>query len=48
MKMTVYDLISDEMDKRLLERMITEDGEVNDIELEFKTKSDEKRPAYFL
>jgi len=47
MKMTVYDLISDEMDKRLLERMITEDGEVNDIELEFKTKSDEKKTCIF-
>ncbi len=40
---TVYDLVEDERDKKLLERMITNEGEVNDIELEFLTKTEEKK-----
>ena len=47
MEKTVYDLVGDDLDRRLLERMITEDGEVNDIELEFLTKSDEKKTCIF-
>lgn len=44
---TVFDLVADEMDKKLLERMISEEGEVNDIELEFLTRSEEKKTCIF-
>lgn len=43
MELRVYDLVADDLDRRLLERMIQEDGEVNDIELEFLTKTEEKK-----
>lgn len=47
MQMSIYQLVADDIDKRLLERMISEDGEVNDIELEFLTKTDEKKTCIF-
>ena len=47
LRMSVYDLIADELDKKLLVRMIEEDGEVNDIELEFMTKAEEKKTCIF-
>src|SRR5215217_6609289 len=37
--MKVFDLIPDEVDKHLLQKIIYEEGEVNDIELDFHTKS---------
>jgi PAS domain S-box-containing protein len=46
-QMTVYDLLPDLVDKKLLERIIQEDGEVNDFELEFLTKSGEKKTCIF-
>jgi PAS domain S-box-containing protein len=46
--LTVYELVADEADKKLLEKIIYEEGEVNDLELELTTKSGDKKPAYFL
>ena len=45
--LTVYDLVSDPSDKKLLEKIIYEDGEVNDLEIELKTKSGEKKTCIF-
>ncbi|MGV3657965.1 MAG: ATP-binding protein [Chitinophagaceae bacterium] len=44
---TVYELIVDEMDKRLLEKYLYEEGEVSDLELEFLTRSGEKKNCIF-
>src|SRR5690349_12429008 len=46
-QLKVFDLISDDTDRELLKKMIYEDGEVNDIELEFQTKSGEKKTCIF-
>ena len=46
-QLKVFDLISDDADRELLKKMIYEDGEVNDIELEFQTKSGEKKTCIF-
>ena len=46
-QMKVFDLIADETDKELLQKIIYEDGEVNDIELEFQTKTGEKKTCIF-
>jgi hypothetical protein len=40
-------LCTDATDRSLLEKMLYEEGEVNDLEIEFQTKTEEKRPAYF-
>jgi PAS domain S-box-containing protein len=45
--MTVFDLISDETDKKLLQKIIDEEGEVNDLEIEFITDSGEKKTCIF-
>lgn len=45
--MTVYDLIEDEADVRLLEKMIYEEGDVNDLELDFKTRSGDRKSCIF-
>src|SRR5215203_6980312 len=37
-QMKVFDLVADDIDRELLKKMIYEDGEVNDIELEFLTR----------
>lgn len=46
-QLKVFDLIADDTDRDLLKKMIYEDGEVNDIELEFLTKSGEKKTCIF-
>lgn len=44
---TVYDLIEDDTDRRLVEKMIYEEGEVNDLELEFVTKTGDRKTCIF-
>ncbi len=44
---TVYELMVDEMDKKLLEKYLYEEGEVSDLELELITKSGEKKNCIF-
>jgi PAS domain S-box-containing protein len=44
---TVYDLMADEGDKKLLQKIIYEDGEVNDLEIDFQTKTGEKKTCIF-
>ena len=44
---SVYDLIVDEMDKRLLEKYLYEEGEVADLELELLTNGSEKKTCIF-
>ena len=46
-QMSVYDLMEDDLDKKLLQKILYEDGEVNDYELEVNTKSQEKRICIF-
>ena len=45
--MRIYDLMEDEADKKLLEKIVYEDGEVSDIEFELITKSGEKKTCIF-
>jgi two-component system, sporulation sensor kinase E len=45
--MAIYDLVPDELDKKLLEKMIYEEGEVNDLELELQTKTGERKTCIF-
>jgi two-component system, sporulation sensor kinase E len=45
--MSIYDLIEDETDKKLLEKIIYEEGDVNDLELDFKTNSGERKSCIF-
>jgi two-component system, sporulation sensor kinase E len=44
---SVYDLMADEADKILLQKFIYEEGEVNDLEIEFLTKQGEKKTCIF-
>ena len=44
---TVYELIVDEMDKKLLEKYLYEEGEVSDLELELLPKNGEKKTCIF-
>ncbi len=44
---SIYDYIPDELQKKLLEKMLYEEGEVNDLELEFQTKTGERRTCIF-
>jgi PAS domain S-box-containing protein len=44
---SVYDLIPDESSKALLEKYLSEAGEVNDLELELRTKGGEKKSCIF-
>jgi PAS domain S-box-containing protein len=43
----VHDLIADEADKKLLDKILYEDAEVNDLEIDFQTKSGEKKTCIF-
>ena len=45
--LSVYDLMADEADKVLLQKFIYEEGEVNDLEIEFQTKQGEKKTCIF-
>src|SRR5439155_26023812 len=46
-RMSVYDLIGDEADKLILQHIINEDNEVNDLEIEFKTRDGERKNCIF-
>ncbi|HEU4471761.1 MAG TPA: ATP-binding protein [Flavisolibacter sp.] len=46
-QLSVYDLLADGEDRDILRGIISEDGEVNDLELEFRTKSGEKKTCIF-
>jgi len=43
LKISLYDLIVEEADKMLLQKLLYEEGEVSDLELEIDTKTGEKR-----
>ncbi|HWJ93029.1 MAG TPA: ATP-binding protein [Flavisolibacter sp.] len=45
--LTVYDLVADEADRKLLQKIIYEDGEVNDLEIELQTKTGDKKTCIF-
>lgn len=45
--MAIYDLIENVTDRKLLEKMMYEEGEANDLELDFKTKSGERKTCIF-
>jgi PAS domain S-box-containing protein len=45
--LTVYDLVYDATDRSLLEKMLYVEGEVNDLEIEFQTKTEEKKTCIF-
>ena len=44
---SVYELIADDMDKKLLEKYLYEEGEVSDLELELQTKGGDKKTCIF-
>ena len=44
---SVYELIVDDMDKKLLEKYLYEEGEVSDLELEMQTKGGDKKTCIF-
>jgi PAS domain S-box-containing protein len=44
---SIYELIPDEVIKKLLQKYLYEEGEVNDLELDLITKSGEKRSCMF-
>ena len=46
-EVSVYDLMTDEISKKLLQKLLYEEGEVNDLELEVQTKSTEKKICIF-
>ncbi|GAC1423535.1 MAG: hypothetical protein NVSMB67_22190 [Flavisolibacter sp.] len=46
-KLNICDLIAEDPDKQLLQKIIYEDGEVNDLEIEFKTKTGDKKTCIF-
>src|SRR5215216_5686000 len=45
--MAIYDLIEDDADKKLLEKIIYEEGDANDLELDFITKSGDRKSCIF-
>jgi PAS domain S-box-containing protein len=45
--LTVYNLMVEELDKKLLEKLLYEEGEVSDLELEVQTKTGEKKICIF-
>ena len=44
---SIYEFIPDELQKNLLEKMLYEEGEVNDLELEFQAKAGERKTCIF-
>jgi PAS domain S-box-containing protein len=44
---SIYEFIPDELQKNLLEKMLYEQGEVNDLELEFQAKAGERKTCIF-
>lgn len=47
LQLSVYDLIGDEPQKKQLQQLISEQGEVNDLELELQTKSGDRKSCIF-
>lgn len=47
MGISIYNLIADEMNRKLLEKYLYEEGEVNDLEIELITKSGDKKTCIF-
>ena len=47
MEISIYNLIADEMNRKLLEKYLYEEGEVNDLEIELITKSGDKKSCIF-
>lgn len=46
-ELCVYDLMTDEVAKKLLQKLLYEEGEVNDLEVELQTKLGEKKICIF-
>ena len=46
-QMSVYELITDEIAKKLLQKLLYEEGEVNDLELEVQNKMGDKKICIF-
>lgn len=46
-QLSVYDLMTDEIAKKLLQKLLYEEGEVNDLELEVQTKLGDKKICIF-
>lgn len=46
-ELTVYDLMTDEVARKLLQKLLYEEGEVNDLELELQTKLGDKKICIF-
>jgi two-component system, sporulation sensor kinase E len=46
-QVSVYELITEEINKKLLQKLLYEEGEVNDLELEVQTKLGEKKICIF-
>lgn len=46
-QVSLYDLITEEINKKLLQKLLYEEGEVNDLELEVQTKLGEKKICTF-
>ena len=44
---TVYNLVADDQDKDLLQKIMYEEGEVNDIEIDLQTKDGERKTCIF-
>lgn len=47
LEISIYNLISDEASKKLLQKYLLEEGEVNDLELELQTKNGDKKSCIF-
>jgi PAS domain S-box-containing protein len=46
-QLSLYELMVEEVDKKLLEKLLYEEGEVSDLELEVQTKSGDKKICIF-
>lgn len=46
-EMSVYDLVTDDMSKKLLQKLLYEEGEVSDLELEVQNKLGDKKICIF-
>lgn len=44
---SLYEFIPDELQKKLLEKMLYEEGDVNDLELEFQAKNGDRKTCIF-
>jgi PAS domain S-box-containing protein len=46
-KMCVYDMIAEDSVRTMLQNILVEEGEINDVEIEVKTSSDERKTCIF-